>query len=260
MSEQTEKIDLTKDTGRMESEKVVLESREVTMRFGSTVALDRVTLKLETGHIYALLGPNGSGKTTWMKLATGLLHPTEGGMFWGGEPVGLDSRRSVAYMSTEPYFYNWMTVKSAGKYYADFFEDFDPEEYARLLERMELTQDLKVKNLSSGMTAKLKVAVTMARRAKVYLLDEPFNGIDLLARDQIARTIVEKAGPGTILAMSSHLVEEMETIADRAVFIKKGRLIEDCDLEEMRLRTGLSMADRYRQVYAESVPGEKEVL
>ncbi|MBQ6174947.1 MAG: ABC transporter ATP-binding protein [Clostridia bacterium] len=238
----------------------MLESREVTMRFGSTVALDHVTLRLEPGHIYALLGPNGSGKTTWMKLATGLLHPTEGQMLWKGETVGMHSREDVAYMSTEPFFYPWMTAKSVGKYYEDFFADFDPARYEDLLRRMDLAPGLKVKNLSSGMMAKMKVAVTLARRAKVYLLDEPFNGIDLLARDQIARTIVEAADSDTVLAMSSHLVEEMEAIADWAVFIKQGRLVESCDLETMRQRTGLSMADRYRQVYADLGAGDKEVL
>ncbi len=236
----------------------MLESREVTMRFGRTVALDRVTLQLEPGHIYALLGPNGSGKTTWMKLATGLLHPTEGEMRWNGEPVGLNSRRHIAYMSTEPFFYAWMDAEGVGRYYRDFFEDFDTERYAELLSRMDLRPEMKVKSLSSGMMAKMKVAVTLARRAEVYLLDEPFNGIDLLARDQIARTIVEAADRNVTLAMSSHLVEEMEAIADRAVFLRMGKLIEACDLEEMRQRTGLSMADRYRQVYTGDMP--KEVL
>ncbi len=243
----------------------MLESRHVTMRFGSTAALRDVTLRLEPGHIYAMLGPNGSGKTTWMKLATGLLHPTEGEMLWNGEAVGMDSRRTVAYMSTEPFFYPWMTVKSVGRYYADFFDDFDPARYEELLARMELTPEMKVKALSSGMTAKLKVAVTLARRAKVLLLDEPFNGIDLLARDRIAKSIVEAAAGDVILVLSSHLVEEMESIADRAVFLRRGELIEACDLEEMRLRTGLSMADRYREVYDESsssasaAPAAKEV-
>jgi len=152
-------------------------------------------------------------------------------------------------MSTEPYFYAWMTVKDVGKYYADFFEDFSPSRYADLLRKMELTEDLKTKSLSSGMMAKLKIAVTMARDAQVYMLDEPFNGIDLLARDNIRRCILEHADESKVLLLSSHLVEEMEAIADKAVFIRQGKLMEVDDLEEMRVDHGASMADRYREIY-----------
>jgi len=233
----------------------MLESKNITMRFGQKTAVDGVSMTLTPGHVYALLGPNGSGKTTWMKLATGLLKPASGEILWNGAPVGIESRREIAYMSTEPYFYTWMTVQDVGKYYDDFFEDFDPARYADLLSRMELTPELKTRNLSSGMMAKLKIAVTLARRAKVYLLDEPFNGIDLIARDEIARTIIETAGKEAILVLSSHLIEELEALADHAIFFREGKLILDCDLEEMRSDSGESMAERYRALYA-----RKEVI
>ena len=227
----------------------MLESKELTKVFGSKTAVDHVTLQLEKGHVYAMLGPNGSGKTTWMKMAAGLIKPTSGQVLFQGNPVSIESRRHVAYMSTEPYFYAWMTVKDVGKYYADFFEDFSPSRYADLLRKMELTEDLKTKSLSSGMMAKLKIAVTMARDAQVYMLDEPFNGIDLLARDEIRASILQYATEEKLLLLSSHLVEEMEAIADRAVFIKEGRLVESVDLDTMREDQGVSMADRYRQIY-----------
>lgn len=227
----------------------MLESRELTKVFGSKKAVNQVSLKLEQGHIYGLLGPNGSGKTTWMKMAAGLIKPTSGQVLFRGEPVGKESRRFVAYMSTEPYFYSWMSAGDVGKYYADFFEDFSPAKYETLLAQMNLTPDLKTRSLSSGMMAKLKIAVTMARDAQVYMLDEPFNGIDLLARDDIRRCILETASEDKLLLLSSHLVEEMEAIADRAVYIKEGQLIEVVDLEEMRSERGLSMADRYREIY-----------
>ena len=223
----------------------MLESKQVTKAFGSKIAVDHVDLKLETGHIYALLGPNGSGKTTWMKLAAGLLKPTGGVVEFEGRPVDINSRRYVAYMSTEPYFYSWMTVKDVGKYYEDFFEDFSYQRFQDLLSKMGLKENLKTRALSSGMMAKLKIAVTLARDAKVYMLDEPFNGIDLLAR----AGILDSAREDKLLLLSSHLVEEMEAIADRAVFISEGRLVENVDLEQLRDERGLSMADRYRQIY-----------
>ena len=227
----------------------MLESKELTKVFGSKTAVDHVNLKLEKGHVYAMLGPTGSGKTTWMKMAAGLIKPTGGEVLFEGTPVNIESRRHVAYMSTEPYFYAWMTVKDVGKYYADFFEDFSYDRYLELLGQMELTEEMKTKTLSSGMMAKLKIAVTMARDAKVYMLDEPFNGIDLLARDDIRACILKYASEDKLLLMSSHLVEEMEAVADRAVFIKNGKLVENVDLETMRGEQGVSMADRYRQIY-----------
>ena len=227
----------------------MLESKEVTKVFGSKTAVDHVSLKLEKGHVCAMLGPNGSGKTTWMKMAAGLIKPTSGQVFFNGQPVSVESRKHVAYMSTEPYFYTWITVKDVGKYYEDFFEDYSAERYQSLLSRMGLTEDLKTKALSSGMMAKLKIAVTMARDAQVYMLDEPFNGIDLLARDEIRACILDYATQDKLLLLSSHLVEEMEAIADQAVFISEGRIVEYTDLETMRAERGISMADRYRQIY-----------
>ena len=227
----------------------MLESKELTKVFGSKTAVDHVSLKLKKGHVYAMLGPNGSGKTTWMKMAAGLIKPTSGEVLFEGAPVSIESRKYVAYMSTEPYFYAWMTVKDVGKYYEDFFADFSYDRYLELLKQMELTEEMKTKTLSSGMMAKLKIAVTMARDAKVYMLDEPFNGIDLLARDDIRACILKYASDDKLLLMSSHLVEEMEAVADRAVFIKEGKLVEDVDLETMRTEQGISMADRYRQIY-----------
>ena len=96
---------------------MILESRELTKKFGSVLAADRISLSLDKGHICAMLGPNGSGKTTWMKMAAGLLKPTSGEVYYNGKPVGIESRKEIAYVSTEPYFYNWMKVIDAGKYY-----------------------------------------------------------------------------------------------------------------------------------------------
>ncbi len=227
----------------------MITSKNLTKKFGSKTAVDAVSLELAPGHVYAMLGPNGSGKTTWMKMAAALMKPTGGEVLFRGAPVGVESRRHVAYMSTEPYFYSWMTVRDVGQYYRDFFEDFSPEKYDRLIREMDLEPGMKTRTLSSGMMAKLKIAVTMARDAAVYMLDEPFNGIDLLARDEIRTCILREATPEKVLLLSSHLVEEMEAVCDTAVFIKQGKLIEVRNLEEMRENDHVSMADRYREIY-----------
>ena len=229
----------------------LLESQKITKTYGAKAAVREMTLALEAGHIYALLGPNGSGKTTWMKMATGLIKPTSGAMLYRGRPVGRQSRGETAYMSTEPFFYPWMRVSDVGAYYADFFADFSPARYGELLRRMDLAPEMKTRALSSGMMAKLKIAATLARRAKVYLLDEPFNGIDLISRDQILQTVLEAAQEDSVLLLSSHLVEEMETVVDRAAFMKEGRLIEVREVDEMRGAAGVSLAQRYREIFSE---------
>ena len=199
----------------------MLESIEVTKKFVGKTAVDGITMQLEPGHIYAMLGPNGSGKTTWMKMAAGLIKPTSGQIRYMGQPISVETKNDIAYMSTEPYFYDWMTVGDVGKYYADFFKDFSMDKYDYLLEKMELLKKLKVKSLSSGMMAKLKVAVTLARDAKVYMLDEPLNGIDLLARDSVMNMILMAADERKTLLISSHLVEELESVVDKAIFINE---------------------------------------
>ena len=228
---------------------MILESNEATKKYGGKTAVDHVSLKLESGLVYAMLGPNGSGKTTWMKMAAGLVKPTSGEILYQNQPIGKESKKEIAYMSTEPYFYNWMSVADVGKYYADFFEDFSMEKYQQMIARMELTEDMKAKKLSSGMMAKLKIAVTMARKAKIYLLDEPLNGIDLLARDEIMKSILEAVDPDVTLVVSSHLVDELERVADAALFMKDGHLVEQCMVEELRISRHKSVVDLYREIY-----------
>ncbi|MBQ5426654.1 MAG: ATP-binding cassette domain-containing protein [Pseudobutyrivibrio sp.] len=229
----------------------MLESIEVTKKFVGKTAVDGITMQLEPGHIYAMLGPNGSGKTTWMKMAAGLIKPTSGQIRYMGQPISVETKNDIAYMSTEPYFYDWMTVGDVGKYYADFFKDFSMDKYDYLLEKMELLKKLKVKSLSSGMMAKLKVAVTMARDAKVYMLDEPLNGIDLLARDSVMNMILMSADEGKTLLISSHLVEELESVVDKAIFIKNSKFAGIYDVEALRTEDNMSLADKYRQVFSD---------
>ena len=227
----------------------MLESIEVTKKYVGKIAVDGITMQLEPGHIYAMLGPNGSGKTTWMKMAAGLIKPTFGEIRYNGQPISIETRKEIAYMSTEPYFYDYMTVGDVGKYYQDFFDDVSMEKYDDLLEKMSLEKKLKVKSLSSGMLAKLKVAVTMARNAKIYMLDEPLNGIDLLARDSVMNMILTSAGEDNTLIISSHLVEELESVVDKAIFIKEAHFAGMVDVEELRTVEGISLADKYRQVF-----------
>lgn len=228
----------------------MLECSKLKKEYFKKTAVCDISLRLEKGRVYALLGPNGSGKTTFMKMAAGLVKPTQGTILYENKPIGVASKRDIAYMSTEPYFYSFMTVESVGKYYKDFFADFDEALYRELIEQMELRRADKVTRLSSGMMAKLKVAVTIARKAKLYLLDEPLNGIDLIAREKIITAILKAAREDSTIVISSHLVDELESIVDSVIFIRDGVNILAGDAEAVREEQGKSIVDLYRELYA----------
>ena len=145
---------------------MMLEYRSITKKFGNKEAVKELTLNLKKGTIYGLLGENGSGKTTLMKMAAGLTKPTEGEILFEGHPLSYYDKASIAYMSTEPFFYSYMKVKA---YYADFFEDFDREQFRKTIERLGLNEEMKASAMSSGMNAKLKAAATLARKADLLL-------------------------------------------------------------------------------------------
>lgn len=229
---------------------MLLQSKELAKKYFNKIAVKDISVEIEEGKIYAILGPNGSGKTTFMKMAAGLVKPTSGTITYKGMPIGVESKKKVAYMSTEPFFYNYMSAADVGKYYNDFFEDFDLKRYEQLLIRMELNMNDKVKSLSSGMAAKLKIAATLARKAELYMLDEPLNGIDLIAREKIITTILEVTGEDATILISSHLVDELEKIIDSAIFIKNGSLELMGDAEELRENKGKSIVEIYKEIYA----------
>lgn len=229
----------------------LLQTNELSKRFSKTIAVNNASITLEPGKIYGLLGPNGSGKSTLMKMIAGLLHPTKGKIEVLGGPVGVESKKHVAYMTTEQYLYEYMTIKTVSKFHQDFYEDFDSEEFNNLVDFMNLKMDMKISSLSSGMAAKLKVAATMARQSKIYMLDEPLNGIDLVARDLILNTIIKRANSDNALLISSHLIEELEKILDDVIFIKDGKIVLMGNAEEIREKNNKSIVALYKEVYAE---------
>ena len=227
-----------------------LTAKQLTKQYPRATAVNRVDVALRPGKIYGLLGPNGSGKSTFMKMAAGLVHPTAGQIRVLDHPVGPDTHAQVAYMPTEPYFYGFMTIKQVGRFHTDFYQDFSIEAYESLIGKMGLEMDMRVSQLSSGMQAKLKVAAASARNAKLIMLDEPLNGIDLIARDAVLSAIISKADEDNTILMSSHLIDVMENILDEVIFIKQGQIVLQGETETIRGQYGKSIVDLYREVYA----------
>lgn len=220
-------------------------------------AVDGLNLELDVGRIYALLGPNGSGKSTFMKMVVGLIKPTEGKIYLDGEEISDKTRARITYMPTENYFYNYMRIKDIASFYKDFYNDFDEDRMYGLLDRMELHFDGKVRNMSTGMLAKLKVAVAMARNSRVILLDEPLNGIDIIAREHVMNTITGYNNEDKIIIVSSHLVDELEHAAGGAVFIKDGRVVMAGNTEDIRsYNDNKSLVDLYKEIYGGMYNGQ----
>lgn len=228
----------------------MLKCNHLKKNYFKKTAIDNITLELEAGRIYALLGPNGSGKTTFMKTVAGLVKPTEGTVLYKGQPIGVASKKEVSYMPTEDYFYPYMTVEDVGKYYRDFFEDFNFDTYKAMVADMGVELKDKVTKISTGMAAKVRLAAALSRKAKLYLLDEPLNGIDLVARDKIMAAILKVAEEDVTIVISSHLVEELETVVDGVIFIKDGKNVLVGDADDIREERGTSIADVYRETFA----------
>ena len=224
-----------------------LKAEALSRKYRGKYALNDVRFELNGGDVCLLLGPNGSGKTTLMKLIAGLVSPSAGEIELDGESVGTATKRRIAYMPTENYFYNYMTVRDAGKYYADFFADFDRAAYEDCVQRAELPLDGRIRTLSSGMGAKLRLSLALSRDAGVMMFDEPINGVDMITRDWVIDEIAACRDRDRILLISTHLVEQVEGIANRALFLSHGELVRAGSLDEVRGERTLE--DIYREVY-----------
>lgn len=226
----------------------MLEIRNVTRKFGAKYGTKDATLTIEPGRTYALLGPNGSGKTTLMKMIAGLMTPTSGEILLDGMKIGPKTKAQIAYMPTESYFYNYMSIMDAGKYYRDFFEDFDMVRFEEILLRMDLNPQDKIAKLSSGMNAKVRLALTLSRNAELMMFDEPLNGVDILTRAQVIGEIIRYRNEGRSMIISTHLVEEMDSYIDNVVFMRCGEIVKAGSRAELTAEKSLTQI--YLDIFA----------
>ena len=251
MEELKKEMDVIQTGGGPEKEQPAFECRKLTMRYGKTLALDAVDLTLMPGRIVGLLGPNGSGKTTMIKLANGLLQPTSGEILIAGNAPGPKSKSLVAYLPDRDFLPPYMNVTQLLDFYSDFFVDFDRERAEKLLESLGFDPKQKLKAMSKGTKEKIQLVLTMSRRAKIYLLDEPIAGVDPAARDFIIRTIIGNYAEDALVVISTHLIADIETVLDEVVFLKKGHIVLHKQSDEVIAENGKDIDHVFREVIKE---------
>jgi len=228
----------------------MIEFNQVVKQFGSTRALDGITVTYPKGKIIGLFGPNGSGKSTSLKMIASLNKPDSGEVLIDGLRPSVETRKQIAYLPEIDYIYSWMTIKDANNFMKGFFADWDEEKNIKLMKFLQLEPNMVIKKISKGMRAKVKLLLAFSRNAKIVLLDEPLSGIDILTRDQIIETIIEdySAGEQTII-ISTHEIQEVESLVDEVVFLKKGNVILQGEAETLRNERNLSLVDLMKEVY-----------
>lgn len=227
----------------------LLECHGLTKKYGNKTALDQIDLSVGAGKIVGLLGPNGSGKTTLIKLATRLLQPTQGQILIDGHQPDVYTKSIVSYLPDREYLPDWMKVRQLLKFYQDFFQDFQPERAQEMLRNLDISPEMNLKKMSKGTKEKVRLILTMSRDAKLYLLDEPIAGVDPAARDYILQTILQNFSDGSTILISTHLISDVETVLDEAVFLKNGQIILHKPTDAIREETGRSVDAYFREVF-----------
>lgn len=229
--------------------KPVIVCNNLNKRYMSKKALIDFSQTFEEGKIYGLLGPNGSGKTTLMKIIADLHKQSSGEILISGEIPSHKTRAIVAFMPTENFIYGWMRVGEAVRFYADMYADFDLVKADELIKFMELDAKQKVSSLSTGQKARLKITLTIARKSRIYMLDEPLNGLDPISRTKIKECIIDQFDAEGVMLISTHLVNEIEQILDEVIFLNHGEVVLRGETETLRSERGKSLEDIYREVY-----------
>jgi ABC-2 type transport system ATP-binding protein len=217
----------------------VIETHQLTKRFGQFAAVEALDLNVRAQQITGFLGRNGAGKSTTIKMLLGMTHPTSGTGTVLGRRIddpkeNREARRHIAYVGEEKQLYAYMTVEEVIRFTRSFYADWRPELAQRLLAEYQLPPKRKVRALSKGMRTKLALLLALSRKPELLILDEPSEGLDPVAIEQLLQTLIGAASEGTTIFFSSHQIAEVERIADRVCIIDHGTLVEDLSLDELR--------------------------
>ena len=214
-----------------------------------TNALDDIELHIGFGRIVGLLGPNGSGKTTLIKLLCGLIQPTTGGLTIDGQAPGPETKAMVSYLPDRMYFANWMRAVDLFDLFRDFYQNFDYDKALAMCRSLGVEPKDKLKSMSKGTKEKVQLVLVMARKAQLYLLDEPIAGVDPAARDFILHTILTNYNEDGTVLISTHLIADIEKVLDEVIFLKSGRIMLHSTVDDIRERQGKSVDALFREIF-----------
>jgi len=227
----------------------LLECINLEKSFGNKKVLKDINLTIPRGKIIGLLGKNGTGKTTLLKIINDLLTPTSGKVLVNGKEVGIESKKVISYLPERTYLDKSMTVIQVIKYFEDFYDNFDSRKAKKLLKKLGLDINMKLSKMSKGMLEKVQLVLVMSRRALLYILDEPLGGVDPATRDYILDTILTNFSEGASVIISTHLISDVEKILDEVIFIDDGKIILTSDSDVLRKKEKASIDEIFRRMF-----------
>ncbi len=227
----------------------LLECKHLSKEFDNKKILKDVNLKIPKGKIIGLLGKNGTGKTTLIKLINDLLVPTSGEILINGEKPGINSKKIISYLPERTYLDKNMTIEQVIHYFEEFYENFDSNKAIKLLKDLDLEIDQRLSKMSKGMQEKVQLILVMSREAELYILDEPLGGVDPATRDYILDTILSNFNEGASVIISTHLISDIERILDEVIFIDKGEIVLTSPADELRNKENASIDEIFRRYF-----------
>jgi len=227
----------------------LLECVHLNKDFGDKRVLKDVNLKIPRGKIIGLLGKNGTGKSTLIKLMNDLLVSTSGKVLVNGKTVGVESKRMISYLPERTYLDKSMTIDEVIEYFESFYDNFDSKKARKLLNDLNLETSQKLCKMSKGMQEKVQLVLVMSRKVDLYILDEPLGGVDPATRDYILDTILTNFSEGASVIISTHLISDIERILDEVIFIDEGKIILQSDSDELRNKEKGSIDEIFRRMF-----------
>ena len=227
----------------------LLECVNVNKSFDDKVILKDVNLTIEKGKIIGLLGKNGTGKSTLIKLINDLLTLTSGKILINGKEIGIETKNAISYLPERTYLDKSMTVDKVIEYFEDFYDNFDSKKARKLLKDFDLDTKQKLSKMSKGMQEKVNLVLVMSRKADLYILDEPLGGVDPATRDYILDTIVNNVSKNSSVIISTHLISDVEKILDEVIFIDNGKIVLKSDSDKLRKRENASIDEIFRRMF-----------
>ena len=218
-------------------------------KYRNKIILDNINLNIEKGKIIGLLGPNGSGKTTLMKILLNIAKEDSGEIYINNEKKSEETNKYISFLPDAPFIDKDLSINEARNYFKFFYTDFNDKKFENLINKLNLNLKDKIKNLSKGNIEKLNLILILSRDAKIYILDEPIAGVDIVTRNEILKLIIENISDESTAIISTHLIKDIEHIFDKVMFLKDANIDKIYNVEDIRINKNISVEDLYLEYF-----------